>query len=373
MPDKIIEPLNVDFDKLAGAIVSSETPVAAQSSGLGPSQTDFLFFNAGEDGESIRVYVADEDVWITQNSMAEVFGVDKSGVSRHLKNIFDDGELDKDRSVANIATVLPDGRTYKVDHYNLDAILSVGYRINSRKAVLFRKWASTVLREYLIKGFVMDDERLKQGDAMFGKDYFDELLKRIRDIRTSERRFYEKIRSIYKECSYDYDADAQITQEFYAFAQNKLAFAITGETAAEIVASRADHTQPNMGLTSWRNQKSGGKIRKDDTPTAKNYLSEDEVTKLNRLASQFLDFAEGMAERGKLMSMNDWLSKLDDFLTVNEYEILRDYGTVKARTAKKLAATQYDKFKPIRDAGDDKKLDNVVKKITAKQASGSID
>lgn len=365
---RIIEPINTDLDNLASKLMASG---AALPSAENSAQSDFLFYGEGED--KIRVFVRDEDVWVTQAALAEIFGVDKSGISRHLKNIFESEELVKDSVVAKIATTGSDGKTYQVEHYNLDAIVSVGFRVNSRKATQFRIWAREILKEYLIKGFAMDDERLKQGDQMFGKDYFDELLKRIRDIRTSERRFYEKIRSIFKECSYDYDPKSPITQEFYAHAQNKMGYAITGNTAAEVIKKRVDHKKPNMGLTTWKNQKRGGKIRQEDTATAKNYLYEEEIISLNRLASQFLDFAEGMAERGKLMSMADWHGKLDAFLTVNEYDILSDYGKVKMETAKKLAKAEYVKFKPIRDAEADKKLDVVVKRIASSQGPEDLE
>jgi len=362
---KTIEPINADFEDLADAVVSSDAPPEPPQIS---EQSDFLFFSS--DGtDLIRVFVAHEDVWITQAAMTEVFGIDKSGISRHLKNIFDSEELVKDAVVAKIATTGSDGKTYQVEHYNLDAILSVGFRVNSRKAVLFRQWAYKVLREYLIKGFAMDDERLKQGNQLFGKDYFDELLERIRDIRASERRFYQKVTDIYIQCSYDYDKDAELTQKFFAHAQNKLEYAVTGMTAAEIIKLRADHSLPNMGLSTWKNQKGGGKIIKADTHIAKNYLAEEEISNLNRLVSMFLDFAENLANKGKRMSMKDWHEKLDDFLRFNEYQILSNFGRIKKKTADIHADMEYKKFKPIQDAEYKSDFDKAVEKI---QSDGKL-
>jgi len=363
MPDKIIEPLDADFDELAAKMMSSASPVAMEQTLH--EQSEFLFYNSGEGTDTIRVFVADENVWITQAAMAEVFGIDKSGISRHLKNIFDTGELVKDSVVANIATTAADGKTYQVEHYNLDAIVSVGFRVNSRKATQFRIWARKVLREFLIKGFAMDDERLKQGTQMFGKDYFDELLERIRDIRASERRFYQKVTEIYIQCSFDYDSDADLTKKFFAHAQNKLEYAVTGMTAAEIINLRADHSLPTMGLTTWKNQKDNGKIRKSDTTVAKNYLSESEISDLNRLVTMFLDFAENLAKKGKRMSMKDWHDKLDDFLKFNEFQILKNFGKIKKKSADAHAAVQFKKFKPIQDANYKSDFDKTVEQISA--------
>lgn len=327
---------------------------------------DFLFYSDGEGDNNIKVFVAGEDTWITQTAMTEIFGVTKPTISEHLTNIFASGELSKLATVRNFRTVQTEGNRQvkrSLEYYNLDAILSVGYRVNSLKAVRFRQWASSVLKEYLIKGFAMDDDRLKQGKQLFDKDYFDELLERIRDIRASERRFYQKITDIYTQCSYDYDAEAEITRKFFANAQNKLEYAITGKTAAEIIKLRADYKLPNMGLTTWKNQKSGGKITKSDTSIAKNYLTEDEIGKLNLLVTMFLDFAQNLAEKGKKMSMSDWHEKLDSFLQFNEYEILRDYGKIKKVTADKYANVQYEKFKPIQDSNYKSDFDKVVNKI----------
>ena len=365
---KIIEPIEADFDALADSLMASKTiaPVVPEIS----EQSDFLFYSSGDGADTIRVFIANEDVWVAQSAMTEIFGIDKSGVSRHLKNIFEAEELEKDSVVAKIATTGPDGKTYQVEHYNLDAILSVGFRVNSRKAVQFRRWAYKILREYLIKGFAMDDDRLKQGIQLFGKDYFEELLERIREIRASERRFYQKVTDIYIQCSYDYDVDAEITQKFFAHAQNKLEYAVTGMTAAEIIKMRSDHKLPNMGLTTWKNQKDGGKIRKADTFIAKNYLTEDEISGLNRLVSMFLDFAENLARKERRMSMKDWHAKLDDFLSFNEYQILTNFGKVTKSSADKIAAAQFEKFKPIQMENYKSDFDKVVKKIASKGPEG---
>ena len=329
----------------------------------------FLFYNAGEGTRDIRVFVADEDTWVTQLGMTQIFGVKKSTISEHLVNIFSSGELEEDSVVRKIRTTASDGKNYRTSHYNLDAILSVGYRVNSQKAIQFRKWASAILKEYLIKGFAMDDERLKQGKQLFGKDYFDELLERIRDIRASERRFYQKVTDIYIQCSYDYDPSADVTQEFFAHAQNKLEYAVTSMTAAEIIKARADHKLPNMGLTTWKQQKGGGKVLKGDISVAKNYLAEGEIGDLNRLVSMFLDYAENLAQKGKKMSMKDWHTKLDDFLRFNEYQILSNYGAIKKKTAVAYAALEYDKFKPIQEAEYMSDFDKAVETI---KATGSL-
>lgn len=330
---------------------------------------DFLFYSAGEGTKDIRVFVADEDTWVTQLGMTQIFDVSKSTVSEHLMNIFSSGELDEDSVVRKIRTTASDGKNYWTSHYSLDAILSVGYRANSPKAIQFRRWASTILKEYLIKGFSMDDDRLKQGKQLFGKDYFDELLERIRDIRASERRFYQKVTDIYIQCSFDYDANSDVTHEFFAHAQNKLEYAVTSMTAAEIINARADHNLPNMGLTTWKNQKGGGKILKSDITTAKNYLAEGEIQDLNRLVSMFLDFAENLAQKGKKMSMKDWHVKLDDFLRFNEYQILSNYGSIKKKTTDKLASIEYEKFKPIQEADYMSDFDKAVETI---KTTGSL-
>lgn len=324
------------------------------------SSNEFLFYNDGDESETIKVYVEDENTWVTQASMAEIFDIDTSGITRHLKNIFDSGELVQKGNVQKMHIAKS---TKPVSFYSLDVIISVGYRINSRKATQFRIWATSVLKQYMLKGFALDDDRLKQGKQLFGKDYFDELIERIRDIRASERRFYQKVTEIYIQCSYDYDKKSSVTQQFFAHAQNKLEYAIVGMTAAEIINARANCRLPYMGLTSWVNQKSGGKVRKADTIIAKNYLEESEISRLNRLVNMFLDYAENLAEKGKKMSMHDWQEKLDVFLKFNEYEILRDYGSIKKSVADDKASLEFKAFKPIQNAQYRSDFDKAVEHI----------
>jgi len=268
------------------------------------SSNELILYASPEGRIRIEVLVHDETVWLTQKRLSELFGVDRSVITKHLKNIFEEQELDKDSVSAKFAHTAEDGKTYQTQFYNLDAIISVGYRVNSYQATQFRIWATRTLKEYITKGFVMDDERLKQGGTLFGKDYFDELLERIREIRASERRFYQKITDIYAQCSIDYDSKAPITQNFYATVQNKLHWAITGHTAAEIIAERADAKKPHMGLTTWKNAPES-KILKTDVSIAKNYLNEKELKELNRIVTMYLDYAELQAERQNPMRMAD--------------------------------------------------------------------
>jgi hypothetical protein len=325
-------------------------------------QSGFLLYNTPDGEVRIEVALEDETVWLTQKAMAELFGVVKSTISEHLSNIYETGELDKEATVRNFRTVQQEGeRTVKrnLEYYNLDAIISVGYRVNSIQATHFRKWATKTLREFLVKGFVLDDERLKQGKTLFGKDYFDELLERIREIRASERRFYQKITDIYAQCSIDYDPNSEITQTFYKMVQNKLHWAISGHTAAELIAKRADAEKPNMGLTTWKRAPKG-KILKRDISTAKNYLSEKELKSLNRIVTMYLDYAESQAERQNAMTMEDWIKKLDGFLEFNDYEILQDAGKVSAKVAKELAEKEYEKFRPIQDKAFESDFDKLI-------------
>jgi len=367
-----IEPIDADFDEVARSMLQGDDPLpSTEVFTEADTQDKFLFYSSGEGSSEIRVFVDDEDTWITQAAMTEIFGVSKSTISEHISNIFSSGELREDSVVRKFRTTAADGKRYNVLHYNLDMILSVGYRANSLKAIRFRQWASRVLREYLIKGFAMDDERLKQGKQLFGQDYFDELLDRIRSIRASERRFYQKVTDIYIQCSYDYDEDAELTKKFFAHAQNKLEYAVTGMTAAEIIKARANYGLPNMGLTTWKNQKGGGKIRQSDTTVAKNYLTEEENKDLEKLVSMFLDYAENLAEKGKRMSMADWHEKLDSFLRFNEYEILRDLGQVRKQTADALAKAQFKKFKPLQDESYKSDFDKAVTEVRRIEA-GSL-
>lgn len=334
-----------------------------------PDQSNFLFYR-GEDGAvKIEVIIEDETVWLPLNRIAELFGTSKQNVSYHLQNIFKEGELDRNATVKEILTVQQEGNrevSRNIEYYNLDAIISVGYRINSAQATRFRIWATKTLKEYMIKGFALDDNRLKQGKTLFGKDYFDELLERIREIRASERRFYQKITDIYAQCSIDYDPNSEITQAFYKTVQNKLHWAITGHTAAELIAKRADAEKPNMGLTTWKRAPKG-KILKGDITTAKNYLHENELKSLNRIVSMYLDYAESQAERQNIMTMEDWIEKLDGFLEFNEYEILQDAGKISANVAKKLAEKEYEKFRPVQDRAFESDFDKLVEKTKKKE------
>lgn len=332
----------------------------------------FLLYNTPDGEVRIEVALEDETVWLTQKAMAELFGVSKSTISEHLNNIYDTVELIKSTTVRNFRTVQIEGDrevTRNLEYYNLDAIISVGYRVNSIQATHFRKWATQTLREFLVKGFVLDDERLKQGKKLFGKDYFDELLERIREIRASERRFYQKITDIYAQCSIDYDPNSEITQTFYKTVQNKLHWAITGHTAAELIAKRADAEKPNMGLTTWKRAPKG-KVLKSDISTAKNYLSEKELKSLNRIVTMYLDYAESQAERQNAMTMEDWIEKLDGFLEFNDYEILQDAGKVSAKVAKKLAEEEYEKFRPIQDKAFESDFDKLVEETKKKNNDG---
>lgn len=319
-------------------------------------KTNFLFYKSEDGSISVQVVLDKENdtIWTTQKGMAELFEIDKSGISRHIANIYKEGELPQGVTVAKIATVVNRGIrgavTEYLDYYNLDMVIAVGYRVNSYMATQFRIWATKILKEYLVKGFALDDERLKKGGNIFGKDTFAELLERIREIRASERMFYEKITDIFRDCSLDYDPKSPISQQFYAAMQNKFHYAIHQHTASEIIKGRADATKPYMGLTSWKTQKSGGKIYKSDVIYAKNYLSEDELRGLNRLVNMFLDYAEHQAERGKgTYNMADWAKKLDMFLNFNDYPILTDKGKVQAEVARRFAEAEYSKFRITQD------------------------
>lgn len=311
---------------------------------LGFRMTDEVLIYKMPDSEvRVEMMIHDENLWLTQEKIAVLFGVKRPAVTKHLSNIFADGELEKEAVCSKMEHTASDGKTYQTNFYNLDAIISVGYRINSRQATLFRIWATRVLHEYIQKGYAMDDSRLKDPTYLFGADYFEEQLERIRDIRSSERRFYQKITDIYAQCSADYDKDAEITRQFYATVQNKMHFAISGQTAAEIIFDRANSKEPFMGLTSWRNGPSG-MIRAEDALIAKNYLSEKELSELNLLVSAYLDFAELQAKRGVLMTMADWVSKLDEYLRLSDYGVLQDKGSRNALQAKQRAQKEYEAY-----------------------------
>ncbi|MCZ2129850.1 MAG: virulence RhuM family protein [Bacteroidia bacterium] len=311
----------------------------------------------------VEIYLRNETIWLTQQKIADLFGVERSVVTKHLKNIFDTKELDPVSVCAKIAHTAADGKTYKTQFYNLDAIISVGYRVNSSQATSFRIWATERLKEYIIKGFTMDDERLKNPHNIFGKDYFEEQLARIRDIRSSERRFYQKITDIYSQCSADYSVDNDITQKFFATVQNKLHWAITGQTAAELIAARVDSTKQNMGLTTWKNAPKGS-IRKTDVGIAKNYLNEKELDGLNRIVTMYLDFAENQARKGVVMYMKNWIEKLDAFLQFNEEAVLKNQGKVSHEVAVALAESEFEKFRIVQDKLLESDFDKAVKKIS---------
>ncbi len=324
-------------------------------------QVSFLLYTSNQGDVRVEVAIEDETVWLTQKAMAELFGVEVNTINYHLKEIFKSDELQEDSVIRKIRITASDGKKYLTNFYNLDAIISVGYRVNSIQATQFRKWATQTLREYLIKGFALDDERLKQGKTLFGKDYFDELLERVREIRASERRFYQKITDIYAEASIDYNPNAEITRTFYKTVQNKLHWAITGHTAAELIKERADSEKPNMGLKTWKKAPKG-KVLKSDVSVAKNYLREKELSGLNRIVSMYLDYAENQAERQIPMTMQDWVKKLDAFLDFNDYEILKNAGKISAKVAKKLAEGEYEKFRPIQDQKFESDFDRLVEK-----------
>jgi hypothetical protein len=322
-----------------------------------------IIYKGKEGAETVEVLLKDETMWLTQKTMSELFDVNTQAITKHLANIFSEGELDEKQTCSKMEQVQIEGNrevTRTLNFYNLDAIIAVGYRVNSKKATQFRIWATTTLKEYIIKGFVLDDELLKNGTRL-GKDYFDELLERIKEIRASERRFYQKITDIYSQCSYDYSKDAETTKKFYASVQNKLHWAITGHTAAEIVVERVDSKKDNMGLSSWKKSPEG-KILKSDVLIAKNYLTKDELSELNNIVNMYLDYAENQAKRHKLMSMKDWTERLDAFLKFNEYEILNDAGKVSREVANEIAIKEYKKFRKIQDANYISDFDKDVKK-----------
>ena len=307
------------------------------------NEFQFLMYKSAEENISVNALIKDETIWLNQKGMAELLGCSTDNISLHLKNIFADGELDKNSVTEKISATATDGKNYATQFYNLDAIISVGYRVNSRKATKFRIWATSVLKEYMLKGFVMDDERLKQGKTAFGKDYFKELLERVRSIRASERRIWQQITDIFAECSIDYDKHSQITHDFYAMMQNKFHYAIVGQTAAEIVYTKADKTKKNMGLTTWKNAPDG-RILKSDVVIAKNYLEEKQIRQLERAVTGYFDYIEDLIERENTFTMEEFAASVNEFLAFRRYDILRDKGKISGKMAKEKATTEYMEF-----------------------------
>jgi hypothetical protein len=324
-------------------------------------ETDIIFYSSPAGHMKVEVIFNDETFWLNQKRLAELFGVEVPAISKHLKNIFESGELEEAAVISKMETTAADGKRYLTSFYNLDAIIAVGYRVNSFQATQFRIWATKTLREFIVKGFVLDDERLKQGKR-FGKDYFDELLERIREIRASERRFYLKITDIYEQCSIDYIKGSDITLKFFKTVQNKLHYAIAGKTAAAIIAERADAGKPNMGLQTFKNAPHG-KVLKTDIGVAKNYLIEKEIKELERIVSMYLDYAENQAARQIPMKMEDWVAKLDGFLQFNEYQILKDAGKVSHEIALKLAENEFEKFRVGQDRNFESDFDRELKRL----------
>ncbi len=327
---------------------------------------NFILYTSPDGEVRVDVFIQNETVWLTQKAMQELFGRAKSTISEHISNVFEEGELDENQVVRKFRTTADDGKDYETTYYNLDVIISVGYRVKSQRGTQFRIWATRTLKEYIVKGFVLDDKRLKEGGQIFGKDYFEELLERIREIRASERRFYQKITDIFSQCSIDYDSQSEITLNFYKTVQNKLHWAITGNTAAEIIHKRVDAEKPNMGLTTWKNSPDG-KILKSDTGIAKNYLNEKEIRELNRLVELYLNFAELQAERNIPMKMNEWAEVLDGFLKINRYDLLNNSGSISHEQAIKKATEEYEKFRITQDKNFVSDFDKEIKKIKKKK------
>jgi len=364
-------------DLVARPIATSQTAPSAVGQAAGVEFDDgelapFMFYASPEGTVKIQLLVQDETLWASQRGMAEIFDVEINTINYHISQIFDSKELFENSVVRGFRITAADGKSYDTKFYSLDAIISVGYRVNSHKATRFRVWATSVLKEYLTKGFALDDDRLKQGKALFGKDYFDELLERIREIRASERRFYQKITDLYAQCSVDYDPKSPVTQRFYAHVQDKLHYAIHGHTSAELIDMRVDADKPNMGLTHWKSEGAGGKITKADVLIGKNYLHQEEIDHLNRIVSMYLDTAENLARRQRALTMEEWARRLDDFLRFNEYDVLPDFGKVKRDTAERHAIQEYEKFRVVQDRNYRSDFDRVVDeiKITKKLPKG---
>ena len=328
------------------------------------NEIQFLLYNMPDADGKVQVVIKGETLWCTQKAMAQLFGVGVPAISKHLKNIFDEGELAADSVISKMETTAADGKNYTTTFYSLDAIIAVGYRVSSLKATRFRQWATKILNEYIKKGFAMDDERLKQGTAVFGKDYFRELLERVRSIRASERRIWQQITDIYAECSTDYDKNSPTTKDFYAMIQNRFHFAITGQTAAEIIYSKADHTKDHMGLTTWKNAPDG-RVLKSDVSIAKNYLQEKEIRQLERAVTGFFDYIEDLIERENTFNMAQFSTSVNEFLTFRRYQILPDKGKISAAQAKKKAEEEYDIFNKTQRIDSD--FDKEVRGLLGKE------
>ena len=327
------------------------------------NEIQYLLYNMPDADGKVQVVIKDETLWCTQKAMAQLFGVGVPAISKHLKNIFEEGVLAADSVISKMETTAADGKNYTTTYYSLDAIIAVGYRVSSLKATRFRQWATKILNEYIKKGFAMDDERLKQGTAVFGKDYFRELLERVRSIRASERRIWQQITDIYAECSTDYDRNSPTTHDFYAMIQNRFHFAITGQTAAEIIYSKADHTKDHMGLTTWKNAPDG-RVLKTDVSIAKNYLQEKEIRQLERAVTGFFDYIEDLIERENTFNMAQFSASVNEFLTFRRYQILPDKGKISAAQAKKKAEEEYDIFNKTQhiDSDFDKEVRGLLDK-----------
>ena len=324
------------------------------------NEIQFLLYSMPDEQGKVQVIVKDGTIWCTQKAMAQLFGVDRSVITKHLKNIFDSGELRQESVCAKNALTAADGKKYQTTLYNLDAIISVGYRVNSIKATKFRQWATLVLKEYITKGFALDDERLKQGTAVFGKDYFRELLERVRSIRASERRIWQQITDIYAECSTDYDKSSPTTRDFYAMIQNRFHYAITGMTAAEIIYTRADHTKDHMGLTTWKHAPDG-RVLKSDVSIAKNYLQPEQIKRLERVVTGFFDYIEDLIERENTFTMDQFSASVNKFLEFRNYHILPDKGKISAAEAKAKAEQEYDIFNKTQKIDSD--FDKEIRKL----------
>ena len=334
------------------------------------NEIQFLLYNTPDENIKVNVIVKDETLWLTQKAMAELFDVNTQAITKHLKNIFEEGELQKEATCSKMEQVQQEGERLvkrNVEFYNLDAIISVGYRVNSQKATQFRIWATQILKEYIKKGFVLDDERLKQGKTAFGKDYFRELLERIRSIRASERRIWQQITDIFAECSIDYDPKAETTRQFYAMVQNKFHYAIAGQTAAEIIYSRADHTQAHMGLTTWK-AAPDGRILKSDVTIAKNYLPEEQIRRLERAITGYFDYIEDLVERENTFTMAEFAASVNEFLAFRRYQVLKDNGKISKKQADAKAVAEYNEFnKTQKIVSDFDKLIAASSKLTVEE------